>query len=140
MNRDKSKSNEMGEGMAKIFLVDDDRNLANLTKVALAKAGHEVVIFHEAANVMEEAKKALPDLILMDIMLPGVNGGEAVRGFMKDQTLKHIPVVFLTALISGTESDVERAGIIIDGNNYLSLGKPYEIEQLLDLVKSITMK
>ena len=123
--------------MARIFLVDDDRNLANLTKIALSKKGYEVIVFHEAIKAIEETKKIRPDLILMDIMLPGVGGGEAVKELKKDPNLKNIPVIFLTGLISCGEDDVEKTGITIDGINYKVLGKPYEIEQLLKMVGSM---
>ena len=87
--------------MARIWLVEDDRNLANLTKLALAQKGYEVVIFHEALKAIEEAKKRGPDLILMDIMLPGVSGAEAVKELKKDLNLTKTPVIFLTGLIGG---------------------------------------
>lgn len=120
--------------MARIYLVDDDRNLANLTKIALVKKGYEVVIFHEALKAIEEAKKQRPDLILMDIMLPQVSGGEAVKELKKDHNLKSVPVVFLTGLVS-SEEDIEKTGINIDGSIYKTLGKPYEIEQLLKVME-----
>ena len=123
--------------MAKIWVVDDDLNLANLTKVALVKKGHEVMIFHEALKAIEEAKKRKPDLILMDIMLPGVSGAEAVKELRKDPNLAEMPVIFLTGLIGNEEEGVENKGINIDGVNYKTLGKPYEIKQLLELVGNV---
>ncbi len=122
--------------MAKIWLVDDDKNLANLTRIALVKKGYEVVIFHEALKAIEEAKKQKPDLILMDIMLPGISGGDAVQELRKNPALKNIPVIFLTGLVS-SEEDIEKTGINIDGVIYKTLGKPYEIEQLLQMVGSV---
>jgi CheY-like chemotaxis protein len=121
--------------MARIYLVDDDRNLAELTRIALVQNGHEVTIFHEAPEAIEETRKKKPDLILMDIMLTEVSGGEAVREMRKDPDLKSIPVIFLTALVSGRE-DTGQTGIYVDGIFYKTLGKPYEIVQLLKLVGS----
>lgn len=123
--------------MARIWLVDDDQNLANLTRIALVQKGYEVVIFHEARKAIEEAKKQKPDLILMDIMLPEISGAEAVRELRKDPNLAKIPVIFLTGLIGKEEENVEYKGINIDGTNYKTLGKPYGIEQLLKLVGSV---
>ena len=122
--------------MAKILLVDDDQSLAQLTKIALVKKGYEVMIARDALKAIEVATGQKPDLILMDIMLPQVGGEEAVKKLKKNPNLKNIPVVFLTALVS-PEEDVEKAGITIDGLNYKTLGKPYEIDQLLKLVASI---
>ena len=122
--------------MARILLVDDDQSLAQLTRTSLVKSGYEVTVVRDALKAIESVKRQKPDLILMDIMLPQVSGGEAVRELKKDPNLKDIPVVFLTALVS-PEEDLEKTGITVDGINYKTLGKPYEIDQLLKLVASI---
>ena len=123
--------------MAKIFLVDEDRNLAHLTKTALVKNGHDVVVFHDAKAVMETLKHQKPDLILMDVMMPGLSGGEAVKKIKEDANLKDVPVVFLTALVPGEKDGVNDTGINVDGRTYRTFGKPYEIQELLKLVKDI---
>jgi len=123
--------------MAMIFLVEDDMNLAKLTRVALTAKGHEVFVFHEALKVIQEAKQRKPDLILMDVMLPEVSGPEAVRELRKHANLANTPVIFLTGLIGSQEEDVEHEGINIDGIKYKTLGKPYDIQQLLELVASV---
>ena len=123
--------------MTKILLVDDDQSLAQLTKTALVKKGYEVTVARDALKAIEGAKRQKPDLILMDIMLPQVSGGEAVRELRKNPGLTNIPVVFLTALVSSGEEDIEKTGISVDGIKYKTLGKPYEIDQLLKLVASI---
>lgn len=123
--------------MAMIFLVEDDLHLAKLTSVALVAKGYEVLIFHEALKAIEEAKQRKPDLILMDVMLPEVSGPEAVMELRKHVDLAQIPVIFLTGLIGSEEEDVEHEGINIDGIKYTTLGKPYEIQQLLALVAGL---
>jgi CheY-like chemotaxis protein len=123
--------------MAKILLVDDDRDLAGLTKTILAKKGHEVFVAHDAHRGIEQAIKQKPDLIFMDIMLPEVSGAEAVKRLKRIPDLAAIPVVFLTALISTEEESLEETGITIDGLNYRTLGKPYEIDGLLNMVENI---
>jgi len=119
--------------MKKILLVDDDFHLAKLTKMALTKSGYEVVVLNEGVNILEDARKYKPDLILMDFMLPQISGGDAVKLLRSDADLIKIPVIFLTALIS--EDDEQLAGVNVDGTNYPSLGKPYEIDHLLMIVK-----
>ena len=121
--------------MARILLIDDDRDLAYLTRLSLLPKGHDILPFHDAQKAMEAAKQQKPDLILMDIMLPGVSGAEAVKQLRKDPNLQNVPVVFLTGLISSAEEDVEKTGINIDGRTYQTLGKPYEIEDLLKVIE-----
>jgi DNA-binding response OmpR family regulator len=121
--------------MAKIWLVEDDLNLADLTKTVLVKKGFEVEVFHEAIKAIEKAKQIRPDLILMDVSLPGIDGADAVRELKKLPAMKNVPVIFLTGLVSNNEKGHEEMGIFVDGVEYETLGKPYEIEQLLRMVK-----
>ena len=123
--------------MAKIWIVEDDLNLANLTKTVLVDKGFEVEIFYEAPKAIEEAKKTRPDLILMDVSLPGIDGADAIRQLKKLPALRDVPVIFLTGLISNKEGGQEGMGIFIDGVKYKTLGKPYEIEQLLEMIEKI---
>lgn len=121
--------------MARILLVDDDKDLANLTKLALMKEGYEVVVFHTALKAIEEARVRKPDLVLMDIMMPEMNGADAVKEFQKDPFLKNIPIIFLTGLVSNQDNDLEKNSINVEGVLYKTLGKPYEIDDLFNLVR-----
>lgn len=119
----------------KILLVDDDVDLCHLTKLALVKHGYQVSAFHSADEGIADARKNRPDLILMDIMLPKISGPEAMHLLKSDEHLKDIPVVFLTALIAGNEVTVQDMGLSISGLNYRMLGKPYEIDKLLEIIQ-----
>ncbi|MBP6343622.1 MAG: response regulator [Candidatus Omnitrophica bacterium] len=125
--------------MTKILLVEDDRELAGLTKIVLVKKGYNVDVVYDGLLVMDEVKKQRPDLILMDFMLPQFNGGDAVKALRKDPVSRDIPVVFLTALIS-SEEGLEDVGINIEGSNYKTLGKPYDIEHLVKVVEKALLK
>ena len=125
--------------MGKILLVDDDRDLANLTKTILVSQGHEVFVSYNAVKAIELAKQERPDLIFMDIMLPEISGAEAVKMLQNHPELKNIAVVFLTALVS-REEEIEKRGIMIDDRVYKTLGKPYEINALLKIVDNIIGK
>ncbi len=122
--------------MAKILLVDDDRDLASLTRTTLIKHGHEVFVFHEASRAIEHARQQNPDLILMDIMLPQMSGAQAVKKMQEVPGLQNVPVIFLTGLVSSAEEDLEKTGINIDNRTYKTLGKPFEIEELLKVIDS----
>ena len=117
----------------RIMLIDDDKDLCHLTKTALIKQGYEVNAFHDAEAGIKYAQNAKPSLILMDVMLPALSGAEAVKALKTDALLRNVPVVFLTALVSGQEQGLE--GINVSGLHYHTLGKPYEIEKLLEVVK-----
>ena len=119
----------------RILLIDDDKDLCHLTKTALIKQGYEVNAFHDAETGIKYAKNAKPNLILMDVMLPGLSGAEAVKALKADAVLGNVPVIFLTALVAGEEKNLEDVGLNVDGLHYETLGKPYEIEKLLEVVK-----
>ncbi len=120
--------------MKRILLVDDDRDMANLTKLTLTIEGHEVIVCHDASCALEQTRKEIPDMILMDVMLPNMSGADAVVKLREIPGVSHIPIVFLTALVS-TE---EERGININGQNYKTLGKPYDIDQLLKVVDNFS--
>ncbi len=119
----------------KVIVIDDDPDMCALTQKVLVKFGHEVNAFCDSDAGIAFAKKSKLNLILMDIMLPGLSGPELVISFQKDPQLKNIPVVFLTGLVSGQEKNMQNEGIEVGGKKYPTLGKPYEIEQLLSVVK-----
>ena len=120
--------------MEKIWLVDDDLNFANLTKVALVKNGYEVEIFQDARKAIEEVKKRKPDLILMDMVMPQLSGAEAIKKLKDNSDLAQIPVIILTGTLSPEEYS-EMTRIAIDGKVYKTLCKPYEINELIRVVK-----
>lgn len=120
----------------KILLIDDSPDLRHLTKTALAKNGYAVAACRSAEEGIRHARQERPNLILMDVMMPGIGGAAAAMTLKADPQLKDIPVVFMTALITGREKDSEGIGVTIDGLNYQTLGKPYEIERLLEVVKA----
>lgn len=122
----------------KVLLIDDDKDLCHLTKTALAKQGYEVSAFHDAEAGLKYAKNNKPNLILMDVMLPGLNGAEAVRVLKADALLRSVPIVFLTALVSGEEENLEDMGLNVAGLQYRTLGKPYEIDKLLEVVRKFS--
>lgn len=119
----------------KILLIDDDVDICMLTQKVLEKYGYHVDAFHDAQIGVKHAMQNKPDLILMDIMLPGLSGPEVVSSLKMYSLFKDVPVVFLTSLVSGEEQGVENEGIMAGGTKYPTLGKPYEIERLLAVVK-----
>jgi DNA-binding response OmpR family regulator len=120
--------------MKNILLIDDDPDLCQLTKMVLTKSGYNVNAFLDARSGINNAKEIKPDLILMDIILPGITGTEIVSILKEDDYFKYIPVIFLTGLVTGTENSIQNEGINVHGVLYPTLGKPYEIEHLLAIV------
>ena len=119
----------------RILLIDDDKDLCQLTQKVLTKSGYTVDAFYDAESAIGHARVFTPNLILMDIMLPGLSGPEIISELKADPYFKNIPVIFLTALVSGNEDSLGDEGIMVAGVQYQTIGKPYEIDRLLSIVK-----
>ncbi|GAB4192149.1 MAG: twitching motility response regulator PilH [Wenzhouxiangellaceae bacterium] len=82
--------------MAKVLIVDDSQShLYSLSQIVEGE-GHEVVTAANGEEGVEKAKAETPDLILMDVVMPGMNGFQATRAISKDPTTEQIPVIFVT--------------------------------------------
>ncbi len=91
----------------KVLLAEDDRFISLAYKDGLSRAGFKVFHALDGKNALELAKKELPDIIMLDIIMPEMNGFEALEALKKDKSTKKIPVVVLSNL--GQESDIKKA-------------------------------
>ncbi|VAW56294.1 twitching motility protein PilH [hydrothermal vent metagenome] len=82
--------------MANILIVDDSPTEVHVFKTMLEKNGHTVVISETGEEGIEKAKEVLPDLVLMDIVMPGINGFQATRQLATIEQTAHIPVIIVT--------------------------------------------
>ena len=86
----------MGENMARILIVDDSPSQLMGIRRIVESLGHEALTAEDGAAGVEAAKRELPDLILMDVVMPNLNGFQATRSITRDPATKHIPVVLVT--------------------------------------------
>jgi CheY-like chemotaxis protein len=87
-------------GKAKILCIEDDPDMIDYIKLILGKAGYDVVGADGGARGLEIMKKEKPDLILLDLMMPGMDGAEVLLHKKQDEQIRDIPVIALTALNS----------------------------------------
>jgi DNA-binding response OmpR family regulator len=116
--------------MAKILVADDDRDVRELSIFTLRFAGHEVLGASSGEEAVNQAKLNTPDLILMDVRMPKMNGYEACKLLKTDQSTSSIPVIFLSA--RGQESEVQ-AGLSVGAVDYIL--KPIAPDELTETVK-----
>ena len=115
----------------KIMVVDDSPTERAFMDGLLKKKGFEVVLVDSGEVAVERAKTEQPDLILMDVVMPGLNGFQATRAITRDEKTKHIPVIML----SSKDSLFDRArGRMVGSDEYLT--KPFTKESLLRAVES----
>ncbi len=116
----------------KILIVDDEQDILELIRHTLNKEGFEVHVAVNGQQAIEKAKKILPDLILMDVMMPVMDGMEACRLIKDDSSIKDVPIVFLTAR---SEEFAELAGFEAGADDYIA--KPIRSRVLLSRIKAI---
>ena len=89
--------------MARILIVDDSASQLLGMKRIVEKLGHETVTAEDGASGVEVAKSTMPDLILMDVVMPNLNGFQATRSITREPTTKHIPVILVTTKDQDTD-------------------------------------
>ncbi len=113
----------------KILLIDDEVDFTKVARLKLEQTGrYEVRTENNGTSGIAAAKAFKPDLILLDIMMPGIDGGDVAYKLKYDLCTKDIPIVFLTALVNQKE-----AGQRNSGHAYLS--KPASKEEIIDCIE-----
>jgi len=122
--------------MAKILIAEDERDIRELIEFTLTVyAGHQVFKAANGAEAVEMAPQVMPDLIMMDVRMPRMTGYEACRELKKIDSVKNIPVVFLSA--KGQESEIDSG---LDAGAYDYILKPFAPDQLASRVTEILKK
>jgi CheY-like chemotaxis protein len=121
----------------RILIVDDDTLYTKLLKIQLEKTGaYEVKTVAHAQLVVAAAREFGPQLILLDIMMPGQDGGETAAQLAADERLQDIPVVFLTSAV--TRAEMAEKGGLVAGRRILA--KPVGERELVDTIQKYLKK
>ena len=116
----------------RILVVDDEASITRLLKLNLEQTNdYEVRTENDATAALAAAEDFKPDLILLDVMMPGMDGGELAASFQANATLKSVPIVVLTA--AATKGEVYARGGKVGGLPFLA--KPVEIAEVIASIK-----
>jgi CheY-like chemotaxis protein len=118
--------------VARVMAVDDDHVIRGLLEVNLEMEGHEVVTAFDGQDALEKVVSMAPDLILLDVMMPNVNGWQVAEALKGNPRTHHIPIVFLSA--RAMEADV-RKGTALGVQAYVT--KPFDPIDLMVLVNRL---
>ena len=124
----------MTSSKTRVLIIDDDVSLARLMRLMLEKTQmYEVSIETRAANAMATARKFKPGIVLLDVDMPGKDGGQVAREMQGDPVLKFVKIIFITALVSkneaGTKADIR--------NGVPYLAKPVDPMTLIDAIEEV---
>ena len=115
----------------KVLVVDDDQELLELIGKTLSNEGLDPVMVTTAEDAMDKAKTEAPDLILIDIILPDMEGPEAVRALSQDPLTKKIPVIFLSGIVTRKETGDASSEVLVGQRRYKALSKPFSSKELM---------
>ena len=116
----------------KILIVEDEFDILKLIEFNLKKEGFDVIAVSDGESAIKEVRSNKPDLILLDLMLPGISGLDVCHLIQKDEGLSQIPILMLTA--KGEESDVVK-GLEAGADDYVI--KPFSVKVLLARIKAL---
>lgn len=120
----------------KILIVDDEKDILAVLKKGLTSEGYSVITASSGADAIVLAKSRHPDLIILDVLMPGMDGGE-VAGKLKDvPETKDIPVIFLTGMFPKRSEDDDFRMV----SDHVLLDKPYEILKLINVIENVLLE
>lgn len=121
-------------GLNKILIIDDEKDFCLLVKSNLENAGgFKVITAHDATEGINIAKAEKPDVILLDMMMPLISGGELATALKKEEATRDIPIIFLTAVV--TKEEVGKTMKEMGDNRYIA--KPVKTQELIDSIKQV---
>ncbi len=112
-------------GKARLLIVEDDNDISNMLKIYFGGLGYDVDVAPRGSDALEKTRQVLPHLIVLDIMLPDIDGYEVCRNLRQSTRTSHIPVIFLT---QKDERSDKLQGLELGADDYIT--KPFDIEEL----------
>jgi DNA-binding response OmpR family regulator len=114
----------------KILIVDDERDIVETISFRLGEEGYECISAGDGIEALKKARTEKPHLVILDIMLPKMNGYKVARLLKFDEKYQHIPIIMLTAKTQDTERIM---GIETGADGYIT--KPFEMDALLTIIQ-----
>ncbi len=121
--------------MKKVLLVDDDVDFCEATKLLLDSKGYEVLLAHDGKEGLDKARAVKPDLVILDVMMPEMNGYDVCVVLKADPELKNTPVLLLTAVDQNLfkTTYTQAMGLMTEADDYIA--KPVEPQDLVTRVE-----
>jgi len=122
-------------GLGRVLVVEDERDVAELIRYNLGKGGYDVVVTASGADAVKQAREARPDVVLLDIMVPHLNGWEVCRRLKQDAETRAIPVIMVTGR---AEEGDKVLGFEMGADDYVT--KPFSPRELLARVRAVSRR
>lgn len=120
---------------ARVLLIEDEPNISEAIRFILSRDGCSVTTLNDGSGMAEVMRKDVPDLVILDLMLPGASGMELLAKLRADPDTQHVPVMMLTAKGQGRDREAaERAGV------NLFMTKPFSNDDIRAAVRQLTAR
>jgi DNA-binding response OmpR family regulator len=119
---------------AKILVIDDEPEITEIVQTFLTQSGYQVLTENSPKNAIEKARKFKPDVILLDIMMPEVDGYDICKQLKQDPEFVETPIIFLTGKDRG-----EDMGRSFKAGGDMFIKKPFSCERLLEIINIVLM-
>ena len=119
---------------AKVLVVDDEPEITEIVQTFLADAGYQVKVENSSTRALQVARQFKPDIILLDIMMPGLDGYDVCRDIKSDPEFSHTPIIFLT----GKDRNDDMGRSFKSGGD-MFIKKPFSCERLLEIVNIVLL-
>jgi two-component system phosphate regulon response regulator PhoB len=116
----------------RVLIIEDERDLTDTLVYSLRREGYETIVVHDGREGLRKAQTLLPDLILLDIMLPGLSGTDICRELRAGERTRDIPIIILSAKAEETDQVV---GFSLGADDYVT--KPFSVKVLLQRIKAL---
>jgi len=126
-----------GNGKRTVMVIDDAGDFCEFVKAVLEATGDfQVLSCHNGRMAIRQAERYKPDIILLDMMMPEMDGSEVASALKADDATQDIPIAFVTSLIS--ERDVDSGQGVIDGHYFIA--KPVQTDKLINVINMVTLE
>jgi two-component system, OmpR family, phosphate regulon response regulator PhoB len=116
----------------RVLIIEDERGLTDVLTYNLQREGYDTVVAHDGKEGLRKAQMHLPDIILLDLMLPGLNGLDVCRELRSGERTRNVPIVMLTAKAEETDHVV---GFSLGADDYVT--KPFSVKVLMQRIKAL---
>ena len=118
----------------KILIVDDEVNLTKMLKLNLDETNKfDTRILNDGKLAIDLVKEFMPDLVLLDVMMPDIQGNEIADQILQDDEIKHIKIIFLTAIV--TKNEIPEESKTIGGRKFIA--KPFKADDLITTIEEV---
>ncbi len=123
----------------RVLIVDDEEDIRSILKARFESSDYEVITAADGEECIEKTLQYNPKMIIMDVIMPKMSGGDAARRLQLLSETKNIPILFLTALAAYTTAHEDTQSINIDGKFFPAIAKPFDSKELVSTAAKLML-